>query len=163
MRIGWRTVPSAWHWACRPEARHEPRRMVLLDAMSWLAETGAATAKTAPRPVMSAIALANLIISPPSTSPALPAEPALPAMLRPGTENGKGNSRIATRRPPAESAGEGLATTPSRGVPMARALGLSHRSQAEAVSVCSASRRQVPANKIMLKISRFVLHVSYLA
>src|SRR5215475_1943954 len=100
MRIGWRTVPSAWHWACRPEARHEPRRMVLLDAMSWLAETGAATAKTAPRPVMSAIALANLIISPPSTEPPLYLQsPALPAMLRPGTDNGKGQSYWRTTFP----------------------------------------------------------------
>ena len=59
------------------EDRREPMRIVLFRCLAWLAEAGSANAKVAPKQVMSAIALATLIMSPPPLSLYL-------AMLRPG-------------------------------------------------------------------------------
>src|SRR5262249_34565677 len=48
MGIGGLTPPLARQVANWPEDRQLPRRMVLLDAVAWLAEAGTATAKMAP-------------------------------------------------------------------------------------------------------------------
>src|SRR5215470_15409685 len=88
--MGLLTDPLASQAANSPEDRHEANRTVTLR-LWMLAEAGTATATMAPRRVMSAIALAILIIFPP------PTEPRSIVMLRPGHGEWQGYKTVWSR------------------------------------------------------------------